>query len=684
MTTLQSPPQIRPQTHAARTASPFDQVLAICGFWEPLAFLRRRGTTRTDDERHFRAAHTRAMAEALAERGLNAVIWHGYKGLGLEAERAEMELTRQFFTHCHDLGIVTGAYCNFGTFFAETMFEENPQARAWPALDPFGQPQPYSEFYRGTYRYRPCMTHDSYVAYVQRAALYLVEHVGAQWIHLDNNAAVPCYTERFLAHYRQHLAATFATDTAEGRARFEERFGFSSPQHMVIPRGSARLSIDSLAAAHEPNLQAWIDYRCSLLTGAYHQIVQAIKARHPQVGVDLNPPLHRGEFAPLVWGVDVDELSTHGDLMYAEDGLEPRLGSAGQIIGNFANYKFGQATGQRILVHASGSPLDLMEAAVHNRACLGKLAWGDSLPEPNHPTLRQVAWIRQQADLFLGATPISDIAVLRGRRALINQWSEAWQSLLMTWQTLTRYGLQWDMVLERHLGDLQRYRLLILPNTISLGESELRQIATFVRGGGRVLAIEQAGRCDAWGRSRGGAVQELDAETDAGLGSFRPRQAAAFSDLLGLRGEAAQRVSELAHLPHPNRWRWQPLNHWHCCIGPDHWLLPENAGDLVQLIREALGHRPLLCHEAPAEVVPQLMRDAEGTTLHLLNYRAGSPSAPLRLNLGFAVSSARALTLGEDRWHAFPVSHDPATGQARLEIPSFETWMGIRLQPADA
>jgi len=651
-------------------------VLAACGYWEPLAFLRRRGTTTTDDEALYLRRHSEAMARQLADLGINVAIWHGYKGLGIEFERPDMELTRQFGEHCRRHGVLLATYCNLGTFFAESLFAEKPEAEEWLAMDAFGQPQVYSELYRGYYRYRPCMTHRAFVDYVKRAALTLIRSCGSRWIHFDNNAAVPCYTPRFLAHYRRHLREKFRTDTVEGLSDFRRRFGVEDPDQIVLPRGSFRMPIDTLTAAHEPNMQEWISYRCQLLSDAYAEIVAAIKAEDSGVAAGLNPPMFGGQFSPLAWGVRVDDLARHGDFLYAEDGLHPGVDDGQRLIGYFGNYKLGRAAGPRIMIHQPGTDLAMMEAAVLNRGCLGTLAFADKLPSLRSAPVRALHFIRRHAGWFTRTATMADVAVLRGRDAMVNNWQQTWQSTVLLWQVLQRYGVQWDLLLEQDLSTLAKYRLLILPDCISLSDATLECIRDFVAGGGRVLAIGRSGQCDAWGRSRLGAVTGPEAEMDEEFSQFRAADHCSPGVFARSPADGA-RVIAFDELASPHPFHWNPCETWLPRIDRTYWCFPVNGSGLAAEIRRGLDDAPLVMFDEPGFVVPQLLSDSEGLALHLLNYEGG-PAGPMTIRLNLPVRDARTFSLEDEELRSVSIRSE--AGAVLLEVPPFSAWRAFRLR----
>lgn len=240
----------------------------MAGNWEPLACRRRSGYSSDGDAKSYEYEHSEELATRLAKLGINAVVWHGYKGLGFEFEKEEIEYTRQFGQHCRKHNIRFGTYANLGSFFAETMFRDHPQARSWLSEDMTGEPHPYSEFYRVYFRYRPCLTNQDFIDYVKRMVLYLVKHAGSEWVHLDNHAMMPCYCQKCRRQFHTYLREKYPEDTPQDIERIEQRFGFTGLEHMLLPRGTSRMPIDTLPACHEPILQEWVAYRCSLVTDA--------------------------------------------------------------------------------------------------------------------------------------------------------------------------------------------------------------------------------------------------------------------------------------------------------------------------------------------------------------------------------------------------------------------------------
>ncbi len=116
-----------------------DEIIAMAGYWEPIAFMVRGGRgVKGMEQDPF--PYSEAMAQKLARIGINMATWHYYKGLGIETEEEEMQKTATFFDILRQYGIRKSVYINLGSFFADTFPVENPEAEKWLSLDQFGMP----------------------------------------------------------------------------------------------------------------------------------------------------------------------------------------------------------------------------------------------------------------------------------------------------------------------------------------------------------------------------------------------------------------------------------------------------------------------------------------------------------------------------------------------------------------
>ncbi|MDD5705693.1 MAG: beta-galactosidase [Kiritimatiellae bacterium] len=454
-----------------------NKVLAVAGYWEPLAHYRRGGWWVADDENAHTFNHSEPVVEQLKELAVNAVVWPGYKGLGLQYERAEWENLKPFRKLVERAGIEMGAYLQCGSYWAESLYRENPKAREWTAIDYWGKPQSYSEYGRCYWRHRPCLTHREFSDYVANIASILVKEYGITYFYADNNAQMPCYTPRFEKAFRDFLKEKYATHTPEGLKRFTRRYGHAFVDDVMLPTGSARRPIDAMPGLTDPGIQDWCEFRCRLVADNARVISAAAKAANPATRLCYNIAYDQGEFHQLVWGTEPELFADVADQIFSEDANSPRVEPDGRLISHAHTCKHLRAMGRPGVFHAPSAHgdmsndsaiLSLMELAVHNQGSLGpiyefgafEVREGDARPS----TIR---FIRKHEDIFTNNDEVSEIAVLRSRHSNTINWLQSFQGMLLAQQSLLQAGYQWDNVIESNLDTLDKYRLLVLPETIS-------------------------------------------------------------------------------------------------------------------------------------------------------------------------------------------------------------------------
>ena len=129
--------------------------ICFVGNWEPMAFRLRRGNVPHDSQTDWEWQHAPGTADALKAAGIDMVVTHFYKGLGLEHEKRDLEYTRKIVDNLHARNMYVGGYVG-STLFSETLYEEVPGSETWKQLDHRGEPIVYGDQY---YRERADVTH---------------------------------------------------------------------------------------------------------------------------------------------------------------------------------------------------------------------------------------------------------------------------------------------------------------------------------------------------------------------------------------------------------------------------------------------------------------------------------------------------------------------------------------------
>jgi hypothetical protein len=156
------------------------------GSHEPYSFIVRRGGQRLDAFREYDKLQSEEVIAELARQGVECFETHFYKGLGIEAEKKEMEETKRAAEIAHRHGLKVSTYIQWNTMVYETFFAEQPAATNWIQRDNLGQPILLTYGYQQSFRYRPCFSCQEYLDYLKRVVKLAVEWVKADFIDFDN------------------------------------------------------------------------------------------------------------------------------------------------------------------------------------------------------------------------------------------------------------------------------------------------------------------------------------------------------------------------------------------------------------------------------------------------------------------------------------------------------------------
>ncbi|MEN6407674.1 MAG: alpha-amylase family protein [Thermoguttaceae bacterium] len=206
----------------------------VWALWEPLQFYRRNGggaggiTTGPWLEKWFHRMHSDEILDQLAEVGINLVSTHYYKGFGLQAEAAEMDLAADFTRRAHARGIRVLGYHQFNTVVHETMLKEVPELAQWIQRGEKGEMLTYAK--AATWRWNACPIHDEYLAYVKRVMDQCLNHAGMDGVEFDGTRYL-CHCKKCTEAFRRYLTERYPTPP--------KRFGVSDFTEIVMPAEDA-------------------------------------------------------------------------------------------------------------------------------------------------------------------------------------------------------------------------------------------------------------------------------------------------------------------------------------------------------------------------------------------------------------------------------------------------------------
>jgi hypothetical protein len=210
------------------------------------------------------------------------------------------------------------------------------------------------------------------------------------------------------------------------------------------------------------------------------------------VGATIHPPVDHGR------------LLQGGEAYWVESG---RVGwASGRLASRIRHYKVGRAM-NNITFDYTLTPLEMAESMAFNQDCLGCILWFEygnivsqpAAKEPMSPALeRYVRFYHARHDLLRDARVVADAAVLRSFPSMV--YGEPKQAgLTARVEDLLIENRRCFQILHDHqLGDLSRYRVLVLPGCAALSDRQVEQIRRFVADGGRVCAIGPLATHDQW------------------------------------------------------------------------------------------------------------------------------------------------------------------------------------------
>jgi len=583
---------------------------------EPIAFIVRRGggPSYEDALAEKRRAFSAATARELARRGVNLVEMQFYKGLGLEEEAGEIRRLKRFVDACHRLGLKVAPYTQWGTYFYETLYAEEPDLRGTEQVDYDGKPIEYLDRSRSQYfRYRGCPSQPRFIEYLKRVIQWGVEHFGHDVVYFDNLCVFEyhdslCYCDRCQKGFVEYIKAKYPTAATRRR-----RFGISRLDDVRLPPFRAWTEyVEEANMIRDPVIQEFIEFRCETLARAYREIYDHIKGLGAHLTVLDNPSFPRPYNEKLVGAVDMWRLKDIGHIHYMENPNFAQIDAHGTLHSNIRGYRYGRALGTVFIGYGAPDPrLDVAEA----------LAFNDG-NGPCGPGCRDmVDFFLAHRDLYRGVERgANEVAVLRHDTSLTLRWHEAFTVMELLQQMLICGSIGWDALFQQQLGQLKNYRVLVVPGCATMSDAELDAIIAFVRQGGGVVIAENAGTYDDWAhpRRRWGFAP-LFAKAEGGpitapLDEPAPRRAR-----FG-RGRAVY-LPQVRATREPVR-TYEEIGGYR---GQWHIRLPEGWERVLEHVRWAAGGSMAVEVGAVYGVTYELLREGRRRLLHLVNY-TGRPS----------------------------------------------------------
>ncbi len=600
--------------------------ICFVGNWEPLEFQLRRGRVPHDWRTDWEFRHSRSTIDKLHAAGINMVLTHFYKGLGLAHEREALEYTRRITGYLRANGQYVGGYVG-STLFSETLYAEVPGSERWKQLDHNGEPIVYSDQY---FRERADFTTQGYRNQIKEVVRLGIEQYDLDLIHFDNFYTMfpmdAGYTERIQQLFREYLEQKY---TAEQRV---ERLGFSTLSHIRPPR----IGDHPMEPVLDPLVQEWIVFRVEKLTGFIRELSEHIRSLSDKAAVEFNPHGIWGQNTAYTNGMDHSRLLALSDMFWSEDPDHARyFADQGRLVSKIRSYKLGRRFGNALFSY-NNSALELAEAMAFGRMCIGDVSWEMATePEAWQRELAYIGFFNSNKELFRGLETLDDVGVMRDFESLTFGGWTPFLATVQAEQALIQSRAPFTLLFDSDWERLARWKVVVLAAQQNLSDREIGLLGEYVRGGGSLVVVDEStGAFDSRRRERRGEDTFWRMIGLPGIGD-KPDRAA--REKLG-RGrvyylpsfESNEAVPEIADEVHP-----------------DYWYLPKNNGQFMDGVRWAAGGFFTVTAETMPWVVAAQYRKGGQRQVHLVNYRPGFPvrHVPVLFNEpGFRPRAARLLS----------------------------------------
>ena len=672
-------------THNTQTPWIYDG-LASAGCWESIPHRLRMGEAPSDWKQKAEQEQDPAWFEFLAKHGITFIMTYYSKGFGPIAEAPVREQARRMAATARKFGMRTAAYLS-DTVMLESCSLEEPRVTDWLQVNAAGQPIHYGG--DQTHRRRGCFNNPLWRAYLKQM-IALARDDGFDAVQPDNSIWWPepegCRCRVCREKFRAFLMRRFP----DPESAFD-RFGLNSVAAMEPPVYSIWFQPWDRDDLRNPLIQEWAMFRAESIADFRREALQFVQAQCPNMLLLMSSS---GITARnMIWLHGEDHNQTCGLLpvMCTEEPLpcvyEPEAEALGCKV---RSMRLARRCGAIMYhnaysAHEPGAKPEAMlgEGLAFNQGALGSVAafhWAShAWPEV---TDRYVRFLHEHKPLLTRVNGMAETAVWHSSATFAFDGLPRRMAAILMEQTLIQHNVLFDIILDKHLAELGRYRLLILPGSTCMSDAQAQQIIEWVKEGGSLLATDQASSKDQWRRNRPWpALAEAFGWPTGDRMMSQSGEGEYFELQESFRGDATFQACGkglAAYIPRleADPGAPQPDNQFYKTFHWNRWKLPANTGDILATI-ERLGYNQLTT-TFPCWVLCELVRltQVPGLALHMLNYRKNAPVAPasIRLRLPEAWTSS-SVKLYSPEWAGDrPAEVSLDNGFLNVSTPEFDSY----------
>jgi hypothetical protein len=464
------------------------------GSHETYLFEVRKGGRRLDARQDYERNQSEETIRGLKEAGVEVFHTHLYKGFGMAAEMPEMQDTVRAAAFAHSIGMKVDTYIQWNTLMYETFFAEEPRAKDWVQRDSLGRPIMLQYGFQQAFRYRPCFKNQNYLDYLKRVIQFAIQEAKTDFIHFDNFdlnvESESCHCPWCVKGFRDRLRTKYTA------AQRMERFGFSNVDYVNPPEWNSSNPPEKLQVIVDPVIQEWIDFRCQLMADALHQVAAYAKSLNPEVVIEVNPHGITGANRTWVAGLDHARFLPFTQVFWTEESNMPGVRD-GAVISKIRSYKLARAFQNILFTYTDRNDLAAAECLAFNQTI------GFCGIYPFTETMRKhLDFYRGNRLLFNGSRDLADVAVLRSYPSITYNQPQCQLSAILAEQALIEAAVPFHIIFDQHLADLTPYRVVVLPDSECLSDTQIAALRGFVEGGGGLVVVGASGMYDEWRRVR--------------------------------------------------------------------------------------------------------------------------------------------------------------------------------------
>lgn len=610
------------------------------GTHEPYSFVVRRGGQSLNAREIYERAQSEEVIRLLHSQGIEVFHTHLYKGEGMVAEMPEMQDTIRAAAIAHRYGMKIDTYIQWNTMMYETFFAEEPRAEHWIQRDAVGKPILLEYGYQQSFRYRPCFSNQEYLDYLKRVVRFAVEEVKTDFIHFDNFNLNPepdsCHCNNCKLGFRSYLRKKYSA------TQLKERFGFTNVDYVNPPLWNHQNPPEKLNIIFDPGFQEWIEYRCQLMTDALEQMATEIRSLNPNVVVEINPGGISGNNSPWLNGIDHSRLLRHTQAFWDEARNLPEYSSDNRLVSGVRTYKLARTYKNVVFNYTHTSEAAIGECLAFNQT----IGFAGESPLTKE-MLKYISFYRKNRDCYVGTRDVASVAVLRSYPSMTYHHSRAGLSTILIEQTLIQSRIPFHMIFDEHLATLSpsASKVLILPDSECLSDSQIASIRDFVEAGGGLIVTEQAGLYDQWRRFRPTPGLRGLVDDQVGGSSYEEsvKQAAVAMGAPSRKEVGRGRVYYIPGLEFDGP---LPPTEPYFSLSNSFWKRPKNWKQLVDGITwVSQGDMPLIA-EGPDYLVANLVEQPHRSRrfVHLINYNFKNIPSIQNIEMRCAVQDRKPVT----------------------------------------